>query len=62
MGYGPVVGGRQMPITRWENSWAYQEQMRRLQPAQQWLMAAKSAREAGRRFSVIKPSMGTRCL
>lgn len=22
MGYGPVINGKQMPITQWENSWA----------------------------------------
>lgn len=31
MGYGPIVNGKQKPITRWENSWAYQEQLRREQ-------------------------------
>lgn len=61
MGYGPVVGGRQQRITPWENSWAYQETMRRLFPPLQWLMAANSAREAGRPFCAIKPSAGPRC-
>jgi hypothetical protein len=34
MGYGPVVNGKQKPITPWQGSWAQQEQARRAgQPA-----------------------------
>ena len=29
MGYGPVINGKQMPITPWKGSWAQQEQGRR---------------------------------
>lgn len=29
MGYGPVINGKQMPITPWKGSWAEQEQRRR---------------------------------
>lgn len=29
MGYGPVINGKQKPITPWKNSWAEQEERRR---------------------------------
>jgi hypothetical protein len=29
MGYGPVINGKQRPITPWMGSWAQQEQARR---------------------------------
>lgn len=29
MGYGPVINGKQKPITPWEKSWAYQEERKR---------------------------------
>lgn len=29
MGYGPIINGKQMPITPWKGSWAEQEQRRR---------------------------------
>jgi hypothetical protein len=32
MGYGPVVGGKQLPISNWKGSWAQQEQEKRLNP------------------------------
>lgn len=32
MGYGPVVNGKQMPITPWQGSWAQQQAQRRLDP------------------------------
>lgn len=45
MGYGPITpGGKQLPITPWQGSWAQQEQARRLggtPPPQhnlQWLL------------------------
>lgn len=27
MGYGPVHQGKQLPITRWENSWAHSQSL-----------------------------------
>lgn len=29
MGYGPIVNGKQTPITPWKGSWAQQEEERR---------------------------------
>jgi hypothetical protein len=29
MGYGPVVNGKQLPITKWKGSWAHQEFQKR---------------------------------
>lgn len=31
MGYGPVINGKQMPITPWKGSWAEQEQAKKAQ-------------------------------
>ncbi len=28
MGYGPIVNGKQKPITPWEGSWAQQQQIK----------------------------------
>jgi len=30
MGYGPIKNGKQLPITPWVGSWAWQEEQRRL--------------------------------
>jgi hypothetical protein len=32
MGYGLVVNGKQLPISKWEGSWAHQEQLKREAP------------------------------
>jgi hypothetical protein len=30
MGYGPVVNGKQRPITKWEKSWAAKTELERI--------------------------------
>ena len=35
MGYGPIVNGKQQPITPWKGSWAEQQQQRR-EGSKQW--------------------------
>lgn len=32
MGYGPIVNGKQLPITPWKGSWAQQMEERRFNP------------------------------
>jgi hypothetical protein len=32
MGYGPVINGKQMPITPYKGSWAWDMEQRRLDP------------------------------
>lgn len=29
MGYGPIVNGKQLPICKWEGSWAHDQEMKR---------------------------------
>lgn len=51
MGYGPVINGKQRPISSWDRSWAKQEQDRRegkpvppLPKPTQWPIGWKAAK------------------
>ena len=45
MGYGPVINGKQKPITPYQGSWAQQEEARRAthggKPYNEWLALAR---------------------
>lgn len=47
MGYGPIVNGKQTPITPWVGSWAWEQEQRRLgllpkKPDNQWPIGTRA--------------------
>lgn len=51
MGYGPIKNGRQQPISRWQGSWAQQEQARRERPQQGWPLGWRPGEAVSKRDS-----------